>query len=111
MAVASRAPRVRPSLEDVQWIAGFRATRLLLAAARPDDAFVEIRQLLAKVPAVVRAFGWSCRPAEVEEAFGRLFHRLDWEARKGRDARKFVHLADRYGQSEPFVLIKLQENP
>lgn len=97
-------------LSDRAWLACFRAARVLCAALRPEDEFIEIRALLRVVPAVARAAGWSCRPAEPEEAFGRLFHQLDWEARKGRDARKFVRLADRFGQSEPFVLIKLQEN-
>ena len=103
----------RPSagtlLDEGRWLALFRALRVLVAAERPEVEFLEIRTLLRSAPAVARAMGWSCRPSEVEEAFGRLFHRLDWEARKGRDARKFVRLADRFGQMEPFVLIKLQE--
>ncbi|MEB3238179.1 MAG: hypothetical protein VKO64_11220 [Candidatus Sericytochromatia bacterium] len=100
----------RVRMTDRAWLAAFRAAKVLCAALKPEDEFLEIRALLRIVPAVARAAGWSCRPPEVEEAFGRLFHLLDWEARKGRDARKFVRLADRYGQFEPFVLIKLQEN-
>ncbi len=74
-----------------------------------NKEYIEIK-LFLKIFQINLVFaGFDTKKINIEEKFGNLFYHLGFEPRKGREPEKFVKLKDRFGQSEPYSLIKLGE--
>ena len=71
--------------------------------------YIEIKQFLKLLDLNLYMSGYDIKNLDTEKKFGELFIYLGFEPKKGREAEKFVHLKDRFGQSEPYTLIKLGE--
>ena len=85
----------------------FVQVKELVKVLHKDKEYFEIKKYLEYVELNLRLSGYEVDAKELEEKFGRLFTKLKMIPKKGREARKFVHLYDNYGKPEPFVLIKL----
>lgn len=74
-----------------------------------NKEYIEIKLFLKIFQSNLMLAGYEVKKLDIEEKFGNVFHQLGFEPKKGRDPEKFVKLKDRFGQSEPYSLIKLGE--
>lgn len=74
-----------------------------------DKEYIEIKLFLKIFENIMFLAGFDTKKINIEEKFGNLFYSLGFEPKKGREPDKFVKLKDRFGQSEPYSLIKLGE--
>lgn len=74
-----------------------------------NKEYIEIKQFLKIFGANLNLAGFNLKDISIEEKFGNLFYQLGFEPKKGREPEKFVKLKDRFGQSEPYSLIRLGE--
>src|SRR5690554_1461952 len=106
---ATRKKRViSPSpISDEKFVLLFKQVKNLVKLLHQDKEYIEIKKYLRYVEINLILSGYEKDHDYLEEKFGKLFYRLDMVPKKGRRAEKFVHLNDKYGRSEPYVLIKL----
>lgn len=71
--------------------------------------YIEIKQFIKLLELNLFMAGYETTSTDIEKKFGDLFIHLGFEPKKGREQEKFVNLRDRFGNSEPFSLIKLGE--
>lgn len=71
--------------------------------------FIEIKTYLKILTVNLTFSGYKISEEEIEQKFGELFIHLNLEPKKGRESDKFVKLKDRFGNFEPYTLIKLGE--
>lgn len=74
-----------------------------------NKEYVEIKLFLKIFENNLNLAGFDTKKTNIEERFGNIFYQLGFEPKKGREPEKFVKLKDRFGQSEPYSLIKLGE--
>ncbi len=74
-----------------------------------DKEYIEIKQFVKLLELNLFMGGYNTSNVDTEKRFGDLFIHLDFEPKKGREQDKFVNLKDRFGNFEPFSLIKLGE--
>lgn len=74
-----------------------------------NKEFIEIKLFLKIFENNLNLAGFDTKKINIEEKFGNLFYVLGFEPKKGREPEKFVKLKDRFGQSEPYSLIRLGE--
>lgn len=74
-----------------------------------NKEYIEIKQFLKIFETNLNLAGFNLKNINIEEKFGNLFYQLGFEPKKGREPEKFVKLKDRFGQSEPYSLIRLGE--
>lgn len=79
----------------------------LIKLLHQEKEYFEIKKYLKFIEINLKMSGYNLDYYYLEEKFGKLFPKLKMIPKKGRQAEKFVHLYDNYGQAESFVLIKL----
>jgi hypothetical protein len=96
-------------LKDQELIDLFKQFRQFASLIFKDKDYIEIKQFLKLLELNLYMSGYDIKNLEIEKKFGDLFIYLGFEPKKGREAEKFVRLKDRFGQAEPYTLIKLGE--
>ena len=74
-----------------------------------DKDYIEIKQFIKLLELNMFMAGYEITNTDIEKKFGDLFVYFGFEPKKGREQDKFVNLKDRFGNAEPFSLIKLGE--
>lgn len=97
------------SLSDEQLVEVFKNYKSFLALVFFEKDFLEIKIFLKMLENNLFLAGYNMSKAELEKKFGELFIYLGFEPKKGREPDKFVKIKDRWGNYEPYTLIKLVE--
>ena len=74
-----------------------------------NKEYIELKLFIKIFENNLNLAGYETKKVSIEERFGNVFYQLGFEPKKGREPEKFVKLKDRFGQSEPYSLIKLGE--
>lgn len=96
-------------LSDEQLVKIFKNYKSFLALVFFEKDFLEIKIFLKMLENTLSLAGYNLSKAELEKKFGELFIYLGFEPKKGREPDKFVKIKDRWGNYEPYTLIKLVE--
>lgn len=97
------------SLNDEQLVKIFKYYKTCLNIVFFEKDFLEIKIFLKMLENTLSLAGYNLSKAELEKKFGELFIYLGFEPKKGREPDKFVKIKDRWGNYEPYTLIKLVE--
>lgn len=96
-------------LSDEQLVQIFKYYKACLTVVFFEKDFLEIKIFLKMLENTLGLAGYNISKAELEKKFGELFIYLGFEPKKGREPDKFVKIKDRWGNYEPYTLIKLVE--
>lgn len=96
-------------LSDEQLVKIFKYYKTCLNVVFFDKDFLEIKIFLKMLENTLGLAGYNISKVELEKKFGELFIYLGFEPKKGREPDKFVKIKDRWGNYEPYTLIKLVE--
>lgn len=96
-------------LSDEQLVKILKNYKSFLALVFFDKDFLEIKIFLKMLENTLGLAGYNISKVELEKKFGELFIYLGFEPKKGREPDKFVKIKDRWGNYEPYTLIKLVE--
>lgn len=97
------------SLSDEKLVQIFKYYKECLNVVFFEKDFLEIKIFLKMLENTLGLAGYTITKAELEKKFGELFIYLGFEPKKGREPDKFVKIKDRWGNYEPYTLIKLVE--
>ncbi|MEK7434759.1 MAG: hypothetical protein AABZ74_16615 [Cyanobacteriota bacterium] len=96
-------------ISDETFIISIKHFKAFIASIFPEKDFFEIKTFIKLFNLNLSMSGYNISLSELEKKFGDLFIHLSFEPKKGREPDKFVNLKDRFGNYEPYTLIKLGE--